>query len=375
MIGRVARGLVALAIGSLGLVGMAATAHAGSGSIDSPLEGARVNKGPTITGKVTLARPMESLTLQLASTLKGGPPGMQGQCGTDPGDVICHDDGTFSWSPTVPYNGPYVVTGQATSAPAQVTGERDTASIEARHFGLEIAPAALKRVVVSVDDATRKVTLTWAQSPEPDAAYLVFRKEGNGQSERLAALTRDTTKFVDDDPGPGGENTYQLQAVRPDADDDTSTGVASDPVSRSVLVPSGTTASTTPGGASGGSSGTAGGSSGGSGGGSAIGIPRAGRVDLSGFASLEAAAGGRPAAPAPDPGFKQDLPYGPGTTAAPAAAAPPDESALPGAQATVDTPEDNQRALLSFVAGAMLLFMLSMHLRWLLRRATPTDLV
>jgi hypothetical protein len=38
---------------------------------------------------------------------------------------------------------------------------------------------------------------------------------------------------------------------------------------------------------------------------------------------------------------------------------------------SVVTTQTNRRVLLTFLAGAMVLFILSMHLRWLLRRTAP----
>jgi hypothetical protein len=92
-------------------------------------------------------------------------------------------------------------------------------------------------------------------------------------------------------------------------------------------------------------------------------------IDLSGFRALAAGAQIPGAVAPPDAGFDPNLPYQPGE-------APTDQEgaqqAIPGGGSRVITEvTSNKKTLMTFLAGAMLLFILSMHMRWLVRRASP----
>lgn len=338
---------------------------------------------PVITGTL----PVENATsASVTVTPAGGGDGVTvGGCGT--AGISCTDQGvTLNVPVALARNGPYTVTATASRPPrAVLPGE--SAQGEGS-FALRIPPVAPARLVAEPNGAERTVRLSWAQNPEPDlVGYDLYRGVDGAEPTRrndtpIPAGGANTVTVVDE-VGEGGRMTYYVVAVRRGATaGDTVTGPRSATATATVdrIAPTTTSPPT-----SAGSGGTGSGAASGAGAASAgtpssgglrpqasaepVRITSTGKVDLSGYTPAPLQVG---PAPAPgDPGYQETLPYRQGASAAQPAAEPDagDEAALPVGSLTSD--ESNRRALLSFLAGAMVLFMLSMHLRWLLRRATP----
>jgi hypothetical protein len=350
----------------------ATAAHA---EISSPADGAIVNEQPTVRGKQPIqGEDVDRVTVTLTPVAGGSPVSVVCAAG------CAGADGTFSAAFQLQANGTYKAVAVAEhddDGPLDSAASSSSAPVT---FGVEIPPAAPRRLVAEADGTDRTVTLSWSPNGESDLlGYQVFRGvDGSAPQPHGSPVGAGTTTFVDrvDD---GGELTYQVVAIRRGATANrivasTESNTASASIAR--VSPPTTTASG--GGAS--SAGTP--TGGGGGGGSApapgglraqpaaepLRITPGGRVDLSGFTPNTVPFN---VGPAPDPGYQETLPYRLQAEATEEVAEPGDEPALPAGSLTTTTSETNRRALLSFLAAAMLLFMLSMHLRWLLRRAAP----
>jgi hypothetical protein len=302
--------------------------------------------------------------------------------------------GTFTVTYTPPANGMYSAVATAEHDSGGALDPADSGKSAPLTFGVEFAPAAPRRLVAEPNGAQRTVTLSWSPNSEPDlVAYQVSRSVDGGAFDALANVGPSTTTYTDN-VGDGGNLAYQVVAVRRGA---TATTYLSSDASNTAtttidrVAPPTTTASgggaagstdgsrgtgtagdTTFGGGSTGSAGTTGGlhptaSA------APLRITPGARLDLSGYKPNAAPLAIGPA-PTPDTGYKDTLPYQLNAKDHGASGDAPtvgaDESALP-VGSVVTTTESNRRALLTFLAGAMVLFILSMHLRWLLRRTAP----
>jgi hypothetical protein len=264
-------------------------------------------------------------------------------------------------------------------------------------FGVEFAPAAPRRLVAEPNGAQRTVTLSWSPNSEPDLVnYQVSRSVDGGAFDALANVGPTTTTYTDN-VGDGGNLAYQVVAIRrgvqansivaSQASNTATTTI--DRVAPPTTTAGGGGAAASTDGASGGSSAASGGAATGGGStgsagtagglhpvasGAPVRITPGARLDLTGYKPNTAPLSIGPA-PTPDPGYKDTLPYqlNAKDQAANGDDVPTvgtDESALP-VGSVVTTTESNRRVLLTFLAGAMVLFLLSMHLRWLLRRTAP----
>jgi len=372
------------AIGAVGTVVFLAGPAAASSAFTSPSDGQTLSSAPTVSGSVSMSQPITALALA-ADDGHGHGDTITLHCG-DPG-ASCDSAGTtmtFSWTPNLAYNGNYTLTGRA-DGQATLVSQAATESLGPLHFGVAVAPIAPRNVSASVAPS-RVATVSWRPNPEPDVTtYLVYRSIDGGDMRAVGSVSGASKTFSYQDAAStqaGGRYAYQVVAVRPDADGNPSTGVASSP-----SAPARATVPAPPPGATGttsGSSGAAGGSSGSTSGGRTassssgpvLAVPRAGRIDLSNFRALESAAT-TPGTPAPaDTGYKSTLPYqtDDSTTTAPASTTAGRGSEASSAALDLGEGDTSHRqALLGFVAGAMILFMVSMHMRWLLRR-TSSDL-
>lgn len=364
---------------------------AGYGGFDAPSDGARFSSAPTIRGGAHLDGGIDAFTFTISPQTGGGSPiSVNGNCGAAPAGFACPtaDDLTIAWTPDFAYNGTYTVSGSVTHTRNSPLDQDETVTFAPRSFAVEIAPIAPRSLQSTADPGSRSVTLSWRQNPEPDlTGYLIYRAYESGPAQPLTQVPagRDRTVSYTDTTtsAGGGRYTYSVAAVRRDASGGSSSGVAGPPSSTSVTVvgppPTTTTvppstSSSTPGSTSSSTPGTTDASTSSVPGFTPIApgdVPRSGRVDLSAFRAVAAAANIPPLEP-PDPGFDERLPYstttGPSTTQQ-----TPPQAALP-VQASFQEESGNQRAMLTFLAGAMVLFMLSMHLRWLLRRTEPDPL-
>lgn len=361
-------------------------AHA---EIQSPAANSVVREQPTVAGEQQTddrGDTVDRVTVTLTPAGGGESVSMLGCSG-----ATCKGTaGAFSATFQLARNGTYTAVAVAEHDARSPLDPASSGRSAPLTFGVEVAPAAPRRLVAEADGARRTVTLSWTPNSEADLlGYQVLRGvDGAGPEPRGAPVGADTTTFVDD-AGDGGRLTYQVVAIRRGAT--ASSIVASEASNDATATIDRVAPPTTAGPATGGGGGSSGGSGGGDGGdGGASGgggsggglrpqtaaaplrITPGARLDLSGFTPNSVPLNLGPA-PEPDPGFQQTLPYQlrPEATDDPVVDdAGQDDAALPVGSLTT-TSETNRRALLAFLAGAMLLFMLSMHLRWLLRRTTP----
>jgi hypothetical protein len=302
--------------------------------------------------------------------------------------------GSFTVSYTPPANGMYTAVATAEHAGGGALDPADSGKSAPFTFGVEFSPAAPRRLVAEPNGAQRTVTLSWSPNSEPDlVAYQVSRSVEGGTFDALANVGPSTTTYTDGNVGDGGDLAYQVVAIRRGVQANsiiasTASNTATTTIDR--VAPPTTTASggtagstgTTAGGVSSGTS-TGGGDSAGTGattGGlrpqasaAPVRITPGARLDLSGYKPNAAPLSIGPA-PTPDPGYKDTLPYqlnpqDQGATSDDLPTVATDASALP--VGSIVTTQTNRRVLLTFLAGAMVLFILSMHLRWLLRRTAP----
>lgn len=284
----------------------------------------------------------------------------------------------FSWTPSLPYNGTYLLNVRASGEDEPVDSNGTETSESNRAFAIEASPAIPKEVTVRADPDSREVDVTWKANPEPDMiGYQIQSSKDEGEwsvaGESQKNFFRHTESASD-----GGLYSYRVVAIRRGAAADS--GVASPPSQEaSTTVPNppagsndsqgggggepdtGPSGDGSPG--SGGTSGTSGsGSSSGSSGPRSPTISRAGRVDLSGFGSLLDQTRAPEVQPLPeaDPGFSEDLPFQPRTIL--------EEQEL-GEMAVPDggfrDTTSNQADMLRFFAAGLLVTVILMHVLWL----------
>jgi hypothetical protein len=335
-------------------------------------------------------RTVDRVTVTITPDDGGSPVSLPGCSGASCGGRT----GSFSVSYTPPANGMFTAVATAQHDGGGALDQPDSGKSAPVTFGAAFRPAAPRRLVAEPDGAQRTVTLSWSPNSEPDlVAYQVSRSVDGGAFEALGNVGPTTTTYTDD-AGDGGNLSYQVVAIRRGA---TANSIVASEASNTATTTidrvappttasggsAGSTDTTAAGGASsGGSTGTRGTAGSGA---TADGLrPQASsapvritpgaRLDLSGYKPNAAPLAIGPA-PTPDPGYKDTLPYqlnpkDQGATGDDVPTVGSNASALP-VGAVVTTTETNRRVLLTFLAGAMLLFMLSMHLRWLLRRTAP----
>jgi hypothetical protein len=277
---------------------------------------------------------------------------------------------TFSWkTPELLWNGPYAARVDVQS-PA---GRR----IVTRAFAIVVPP--LPPAEVRATQAGEGVTVSWAKNPEPDVVgYLVQRAEPSGAFQQISNGVVPATKgvarpsFVDHPPA--GDWRYNVVALRQGAKK--GEGLASNPSAATSVTYTPPTPTTTDGGDGGVGQGPA---TTAQAQGSNQAIAKAGKVDLSNFASLldqRARAAARAARPVePDPGFQEALPFQPGDEPA---LADGDQEAGAGqtqgeGQRLVSDDSDRRRAIGS-LAAALLLFVMFMGVRWVRTELDEADL-
>ncbi|HUR48801.1 MAG TPA: hypothetical protein VMY88_04610 [Acidimicrobiales bacterium] len=285
----------------------------------------------------------------------------------------------FSWTPSLPYNGNYLLNVRASGEDQPVDTNGTETSETSRSFAIEASPAIPKEVVVRADPDSREVDVTWKQNPEPDIiGYQIQRSKDEGEwsvaGETKENFFRDTQSAND-----GGLYSYRVVAIRSGAAADS--GVASPPSeAASTTVPnppggstdssgdqagepdSGPSGDGSPGSGGGGGSGGSGGSgSGSSGGPRSPTISRAGRVDLSGFGSLldQTRAPVVEPLPEPDPGFSEQLPFEPKDILE------PEEGEMAVPDGGFGDSSSNQADMLRFFAAGLLVTVVLMHVLWL----------
>jgi hypothetical protein len=367
-------------------------AHAATG-ITSPVPNyVFKDEAPVISGAQPTSnnRTVDRVTVTITPNAGGSAVSLPGCAGSSCGGRA----GSFTVSYTPPANGMYTAVATAEHDGGGALDPPDSGKSAPVTFGVEMTPAAPRRLVAEPNGAQRTVPMSWSPNSEPDlVAYQVSRSVDGGEFDALANVGPTTTTYTDK-VGDGGNLAYQVVAIRRGAQPDSivaskASNTATTTIDR--VAPPTTTAGGSGGAAStdGGNGGTAtasggtatgGGSTGSAGTGAGlhpvasaapVRITPGARLDLSGYKPNAAPLTLGPA-PTPDPGYKDTLPYqldakdhgGDVPTVG------RDESALP-VGAVVTTTESNRRVLLTFLAGAMVLFLLSMHLRWLLRRTAP----
>lgn len=282
----------------------------------------------------------------------------------------------FSWTPSLPYNGSYLLNVRASGEDEPVDTNGKETSEANRAFAIEASPSIPKEVAVRADPDSREVDVTWKKNPEPDMiGYQVQRSKDEGEwsvaGETPENFFRDTESASD-----GGLYTYRVVAIRRGATADS--GVASPPSQEKATTvpnpPGGSNDSpgdqpgepdTGPSGDGSPGSGTSGGSSGsgsGSGGPRSPTISRAGRVELSGFGSLldQTRAPEVQPLPEPDAGFSEDLPFQPRTILE-----QEEIGQMPVPEGGFQDPSSNQADMLRFFAAGLLVTVILMHVLWL----------
>ena len=357
-------------------------------TISAPANNSVVNADPTLVGSIDVGRSASGVTLTLEGP--GGSMSLGGGCGA--AGVSCSGNVvSFDVPVSLDVNGTYSLTAVGYHTATSPLDRSTSTAPESSSFGLEEPPRAPRRLAAEPDGARRTVDLSWTSNNEPDLlGYQVVRSVDGGPAEARANVppaSGNTVTYVDDAAG-GGRLTYQVLAVRRGATAERFVaGPLSSPATATIdAAPTPTTTTPAAGGGSGGEGGrgsTDGGTAAGetSGGQAAPGglrptatatpvvIKPGSTLDLSGFTPNPPPP--RPTAtPAPgDPGYQELLPYK--SKAEPGDDPVVGESALPTERVTETGSSENRKALLTFLAGAMVLFMTSMHLRWLLRRVAP----
>jgi hypothetical protein len=357
------RFLAAVAAGALAVAVFGVTSAAASTvSITQPAEGARLEAPAVIKG--SLGQSTETVKLSITAQDKNDrvPP---------PESVSpeCSSNGcTFTWEPSLPYNGTYTVEAEVPGSSA----ETPAATIKAtRTFALAIPPKTPTGVQAVRNPTSQVITVSWNANSEPDLThYLITRTEVDDASSSRD-FTVSTNSFVDPDSStPGASYRYRVRAVREGADPSapsapadvkvgtTSTSGGSSSTSESTstsLTPRPASPSDQPG------SGT-----------------QTTKAGPSEFAKLRSQAAKPRPSPSllPDTSFRRTLPFGvtpnsTGTTATlPAPASEGEEAAL-STGSDGGRPQD-RRALLIPVATGLVLFVGALHLRWLVARANET---
>lgn len=287
---------------------------------------------------------------------------------------------SFSWTPSLPYNGQYSVTVRASGEDRPVDTNGTESSETSRRFAVEAPPAIPRDVKVRTDQDSREVDVTWQLNKEPDMIGYQIQRSVDGSEFSVAGESDEGFYRDTRTASRGGKYSYRIIAIRRGATADA--GVASqpsEPASTTVPKPPGGDTSTneSPGepdtGPSGdgdasisegnGGSDSTGGTSGGSGSSSPRSptISRSGRVDLSGFGSLldQTRAPEAQPIPEPDPGFSEDLPFESRTINEPVEG----EFAVP--EGGFNDASSNQADMLKFMAAGLLLTVILMHVLWL----------
>ncbi len=336
-------------------------------------------------------RTVDRVTVTITPNDGGSPVSLPGCSGSSCGGRT----GSFTVSYTPPANGMYTAVATAQHDGGGALDPPDSGKSAPVTFGVSFRPAAPRRLVAEPNGAQRTVTLSWSPNSEPDlVAYQVSRSVDGGAFEARANVGPSTTTYTDD-AGDGGNLAYQVVAVRRGA---TAKSIVASGASNTATTTIDRVAPPTTTAASGGTAGSTGTAAGGASSGTSTGggdtagsagtagglhpqasaapvrITPGARLDLSGYKPNAAPLAIGPA-PTPDPGYKDTLPYqlnakDQGATSDDVPTVATNESALP-VGSVVTTTESNRRVLLTFLAGAMVLFILSMHLRWLLRRTAP----
>jgi hypothetical protein len=383
--------LAALVVSPLGMP--TARAAAPQGGISSPTEGqVLATMTPTILGEYTQPRVasqpgrVDEIIVQLV--------GLQAQPVPSGGtfrQAGGRESVSFSWTtPRLTYNGPYEAKSQAKGTDGFDTDGQEVSAPSVRRFSLRVPPAVpsgFKAVV----ESDRTVLTSWSANKEPDLiGYQVQRSaEGANKYEEVGQTAE--TSFRDTSPPPG-DWRYRVVAVRAGAND--SELVASNPTNASVVTVTAPPTAPADGGSGAGTGGADGGSgSGGGGGDGGFGgssggraIATAGRVDLSGFASL-LDSNRRPVVrpTEPDTGFGETLPFqtptdelGSEDDQEELGADDPESSSLGLGQTPLSALDDDgdRRRSVSFLAGGLLAFVMMMQVLWLKAQVdrAPDDL-
>ncbi|MBW3536170.1 MAG: hypothetical protein KY395_00170 [Actinobacteria bacterium] len=289
---------------------------------------------------------------------------------------------SFSWTPSLPYNGQYTVTVRASGEDEPVDTNGSESSETSRNFAVEAPPAIPRDVKVRTDPDSREVDVTWRLNKEPDMIGYQIQRSVDGSEWSVAGESDEGFYRDTRTANKGGKYSYRVIAIRRGATADA--GVASQPsesATTTVPDPPGggdDSANDSPGGPDTGPSGDgdasiregssgsggSGGTSGGSGSSSprSPAISRSGRVDLSGFGSLldQTRAPEAQPIPRPDGGFSEDLPFEPRTITEPVDG---EEFAVP--EGGFDDASSNQADMLKFMAAGLLLTVILMHVLWL----------
>lgn len=354
----------AVAAGLLLALLVASPARAAVATIEVSTSGpARDNPtgSPQVAGTVTAASGcvVDGITLTLTSPESHPLPGPQSAEGNG------QSTQSFSWVPSLPDNGHYVVEVEAVQRQSSVLAECAGTATAQADLWVEAKPAPVEVTRSQTDSKNRTVTIVWKRGAEADLlGYLVYRAHGSGDPEPVYGTDQpasgSTVTFLDDLSGEeGGSYRYTLTALRPSADwfqpDRRRPPAASDDSGDSTASatlpaqPKPVTTTQKPGGGTGGS-----GSGGATGSG---GIRSVGRINFGAFASELNAARRSSDETEPDPGFDERLGYKDKTTLVeePGRALRP----LP------ETEGDGRPTTLLSIATALLLLAVAGHLLWL----------
>lgn len=121
---------------------------------------------------------------------------------------------SFSFNPTLSYNGPYQAFVTATGKDLSLDLRTDTA-VTTRGFSLAVPPVAPTGVQAIVDPVSRATTVGWSANPEPDIiGYEVRRSPASAARAVVVGVTAETSLVDRGTVAEGGEFDYQVRAVR-----------------------------------------------------------------------------------------------------------------------------------------------------------------
>lgn len=316
-------------------------------SVDSPSANEILADGVTISGNASMPGSLDNMgtvRVSLTSSVGAAVPAPCDPCSDGNGQSV-----SFSWSPDLPRNGPYVAHVSAGGSQFLLGVLDGEATSDATvPFRMEVKPAdpAGVRAEANPDQTVR---VTWARNGEPDMiAYRVQRKDPGASTfhDVVGAVAQPSggSAVSVADPVPvsgGGTVVYQVQAIRAGRSGDASTAVGSAFSTTEVVVAAPVVAG-------------------------APGAPPAGPPEnaaptpnlsafLSGGAALPKAS--LPDTPSiPDGGFNENLPF----------AIPPANSGRAGDDALgigAGSSGNGTRAILIPIAGGFLLCLVAFHVR------------
>lgn len=217
------------------IIGLASPASAVAGpaiTVDSPAANEVLTGQPTISGRAApdFGYTIDKVTVSLTSPTTSDLPAPWND-----------RTASFSWSPSLSWNGPY--RARVVAKEVLVLGLGEATSEATVSFRMEIPPANPEGVRAEANP-DRTVRVTWARNGEPDMiAYRVQRKDAGASTfhDVGGAVPQPSSgsavSIADPATAAGGTFTYQVQAIRAGRSGDASTAVGSGFSATQVVLP------------------------------------------------------------------------------------------------------------------------------------------